>query len=524
MFRAIATIGVIQALVIAVNLIRSKVLAVQLGPEGVGVLSVVDQVVQLVSYVSAFSLPLATGKFLSRAHSEGVDAFRSTYANLLRLLVILTSIGTGISLVIVLLRPEILGAELLPYRLVLAPALIRVPVIALHGYFVHLLAAAQRWRASVLLLLLIAISLTVTTPVGIAVGGLPGLYWSNLVAEVLVVVVAFAYLRRRLDLPLFERTASIRRALRETPAIIAFGSIIYVTSIMHLTSFFTARYAVLTHHGEAEVGLLHAAITLAGSLGLVLNQAVVLYLTPLLNRDIPKEDKLRAAVDFQRNLMLLIGLLGMPIVLFAPLLLTVLFSPRFTAVGQIVFLFVVAQGLTQLAAIYQSLLVGFDDLKAYGILVASGHLSLAVVAWLLAPRFGIGGVAAGYLVSGGLLFGLTLARLVVKESLRVPSRLPFMMGYGLSAMLLAGLVCNRLDAAHPAIFGAKVLFSGLFSLSLLLFLSRVEAQRLLARGLGVLERLRGLRREPSLGRLRQRDIGVLLPAPGEQPAIDMQLD
>src|SRR6184192_386743 len=141
--RVLATVGTIQVLVIIINLFRSKFLAVMLGPAGLGVLSVIDQLVQLISYASAFSLPLATGKILSHAHSEGIDAFRLRYASLLRLLVTLTSGGTAVALGLILVRPQLLGSELSPYRLVVMAAVIRVPIISLHGYFTHVLAAAR---------------------------------------------------------------------------------------------------------------------------------------------------------------------------------------------------------------------------------------------------------------------------------------------------------------------------------------------------------------------------------------------
>src|SRR5262249_61690000 len=68
--RTILTIGIIQAGTMAFYLVRSKITAVTVGPVGVGTISVVDQVVALVTQVSTFSLPYAAVKFLSAAHSE----------------------------------------------------------------------------------------------------------------------------------------------------------------------------------------------------------------------------------------------------------------------------------------------------------------------------------------------------------------------------------------------------------------------------------------------------------------------
>src|SRR6185312_15895764 len=124
MLKIIVTIGGIQAVAIAVNLLRSKLLAVLLGPTGVGVVSVVDQAVQLVAYVSAFSLPYASVRFLSRSHSHGPEVFARTYASLFRLLGSLTIAGAVLSAGALLWRPELLGAGHAAYRAYLLPALV----------------------------------------------------------------------------------------------------------------------------------------------------------------------------------------------------------------------------------------------------------------------------------------------------------------------------------------------------------------------------------------------------------------
>ncbi len=71
MLKAILSIGMIQAVAIVIQFVRSKVVAVTLGPAGVGVISTIDQTVQFVAFAAAFSIPLASVKFLSKAHSEG---------------------------------------------------------------------------------------------------------------------------------------------------------------------------------------------------------------------------------------------------------------------------------------------------------------------------------------------------------------------------------------------------------------------------------------------------------------------
>ncbi|MGH7861089.1 MAG: hypothetical protein ACREOS_02515, partial [Candidatus Dormibacteraceae bacterium] len=110
--KVIVTLGAIQVVAILAGMMRAKILAVLLGPSGIGVLSVVDQMVQLVAYACAFSLPFASVKFLSRAHSQGHARFRATYASLVRLLAMLTVVGAVIGLVVVIFEPRLLGGQL----------------------------------------------------------------------------------------------------------------------------------------------------------------------------------------------------------------------------------------------------------------------------------------------------------------------------------------------------------------------------------------------------------------------------
>src|SRR4051794_34300665 len=129
MLKAILTIGTLQALAILLNFVRSKVVAVLLGPEGVGVISVIDQVVQSAAYFSALSLPFASIKFLSRAHSDGEESFRNSYFTFLKVLLILSFLGTGVTIGIVFFGHQALGDEISRYRGLLLLAVLGIPAI-----------------------------------------------------------------------------------------------------------------------------------------------------------------------------------------------------------------------------------------------------------------------------------------------------------------------------------------------------------------------------------------------------------
>lgn len=481
MLKIITTIGIIQVLAFAVTLVRSKIIAVVLGPEGVGVLSVIDQLVSTVAQISAFSLPFAAVKFLSRSHSKSAEAFKRSYASLLRILPTLTITGTVIALALLWVNPDLFGSGLGVYRALLIPALLSVPAITLHGFFSSTLAAAQNARASAVMSLLIAISLMLAALMGIFLGGISGLYWGNLIASVLVVVLLLRYIARKFGMPMLGEGQHTWQELRENRDIITFSLILYASSFMYPFSFFVARYAVLTSFGEKEAGLLQAAIGLSSALRLVLGPANGLYLTPILNRQIPIEDKIHTALGFQKKLMVLILMLGMPAALFPQLALALLYSPSFLSVSPVVFLFVIAYCVFLLSGVFEALVIGLDDLKIYGLIAVIGHLTLGGVSWLLAPHFGIQGVAVAFILSGATTFTFNLTRLVLKYQLSLPRRSIALIAYGVFMLTAAGLFFNQYDAWNLSVMGGKAVFYLCFIASLLFFLSQTEFQQLAER-------------------------------------------
>lgn len=474
MLKIILTIGAIQALAIFVNLIRSKVVAVLLGPEGVGVISTIDQVVQFAAYISALSLPLASVKFLSRAHSEGHESFSRSYSSFLKALLILAGVGTIVTIGLAFFQASLLGPEIFKYRTILIVALLGLPTMILGVFLSSVLASAQKPNASSVLAVITNSSLMIASAVGVLLGGVLGLYTGTSLAGAMITLGLLIYFRQSLALPLYDRNASIHRELKQNPSVILFSFILYLSSVTYSFSYLMARYAVLKNYGEAQAGLLQAVIALSLAIGMVLNPANGLFLTPIMNRNISKEEKLHAASEFGKRLVVILSVVAMPIVLFPQIILTILFSSKFVIAGQFVFLFVAAQCLTQLAGVNQALLIGFDDLKIYSLITCPAQVAAGLIALLLVPRIGIIGVCLGFLVSSSAILLLTAARLKFKHGSSLRESLTLLVGYSLPLILVAGAVSIKYAEWSLLVVLVKVGGYLLFLAGLLLFLNKDE--------------------------------------------------
>lgn len=474
MFRVILTIGSIQVVAIAIQFIRTKVVAVMLGPEGVGVVSTIDQIVQFAAFATALSIPLASIKFLSKAHSEGHESFKRFYTGFFNLLAVLSVVGTALTVGLVYLRPQTFGAEVEKYWIYLLIALCSLPTLVLAGFFSNVFAAAQNYRVSAGLAVLSNAATTVAIIIGLFAAGILGLFIGGSLASILLTFGITIYLSKKMDLPLFSTGSGVLSDLRQTPNIVSFTAMLYFGSISYSFSLLVARYAVLSNFGEAETGLLQGALVLSVAIGMVLNPANGLYLTPMMNRNIEEPAKIKQAIEFQRKMILILVLVSLPVVMFPQLMLTILFSTKFASVGHLVFFFIIGQFVTQLAGVHQALMIGTDDFKAQTLIVTVGQIGFAIMAWLLVPVYGIQGVAFGSIISSLAIFLTSLLRLKLKLGYRVPKNLAWLFGYTLAILVLTGWVCSQINESDISFAAAKLTFYALFVISLLFFLSGEE--------------------------------------------------
>ena len=108
-------VGALQFFILLVALLRSKALAVIAGPEGVGVIGIIDQIIITVAQFGALGLPFAAMKFMSAAHGVSDDAYRDSFAAFGRILLALAATATVIGGAFILFASPGTG-ELAPYR------------------------------------------------------------------------------------------------------------------------------------------------------------------------------------------------------------------------------------------------------------------------------------------------------------------------------------------------------------------------------------------------------------------------
>ena len=452
-FQAIVTIGVFQALAMGFQLVRSKVVAVALGPSGVGAISLVDHVAALAAQISTFSLPFAAVKFLSAAHSQNHGSFANLFAALARALLLVSIAGTIVTVGLLLGWPGLLGPDLSSYAGVAVLAVLAIPATNVFSLVTNAMAAARRVRASAIYGAWNGAALAVSCAVGALLAGLRGYYLGNLAAMVAVVAGGLFYLNRREGLSVTREGVSLLPELRRHPNVVGFAASLYVISFALPVAHLIARYAVLESQGLAAAGLLQSAMALGLALATVMRQSNALLLVPAMNRARPGEEKLLHAGDYLRVISVVMAVVAMPLVLFPEWWLPLLYSREFLAAAPYTYLFVLAQTIQMFAGVNLALLVGLDHIGAQVWITLCGLGALAVLAWSLVPHFGIAGVAIAMLLNGTVVFVLSAGHLWAAHRFavhRAVDLLPFAMTL---LIAVAGAVAARLPSTTGIIVG-----------------------------------------------------------------------
>jgi len=479
MSKALLSIGFIQILIILVNIGRAKVLSVMIGPAGFGIVSTIDQVVISVVQLGGFAVPFIALKFLSFAHSENHQKFQTAYSSFLSGILALSLIATALLLVILAWKPNIFGSDMAVYSEFLNLALFGVPSLMLGIFFIHTLAAAQKSSVSAKLNFIVVLGLAVATCLGVWADGIRGLYIATVCTGVIITIVSLIFVGRKLNLNVIDKSAGILKELRRRPEIASMALVIHIAVSAYSVALLVTRFIVFSTLGEEQAGLLQALFSIALALGAISGLMNALYLTPLVNRAIPLNEKLDAAHDFQKNITLILTVIALPILLFPKLALFILFSSEFISVSKTVYLFILWQCLFQMVNVYQQLLIGLDDVFYYTVSTTTGYIATIILCSFTIPLYGLDGAAIS-LISGVFITGLmTGYRLHTKYHSGIPGDLWTRILLCIAGIVVTGVIFSQIEEWSLLGVSIRICFSFAYILAFWFLLSTEQRQYIL---------------------------------------------
>lgn len=453
--RAMGVLGALQVGVMVANLIRVKLVAVEVGPAGVGLQTLVDQIVVLVAIGCTFSMPFAAVRFLSYAHDEEGRAFARAFTAFRRVLTVLSLLGLLIATAVVLTVPGVFGEEISNHVDLLLIGLAAIPVVNLLTLVTQAIAASGRATASAAVTLAHWTLVAILAGGGLLVDGLRGYFIGVAVGTGLVLLAGGAYLRRVERIQ--DRGGPIRTLaeLRRRPGVIRFALVQSVLTLTTPVAYLVARYAVLGDGGLRDAGLLAAALAIAQALTALLAPANALFLTPALNRADPPEIKLGHMLEYRRAALGMIAVGMLPALLLPEILLRLLFDAEFVPASSYVYVFVLAEAFVVVSAIHQALLVGLDDFGVNVVYVLAGQLLMGVLIVVLVPLTGVAGVGVAMIANHALVLALTTRRLGRRHRMQAGRDLGGGVPVAAAALAAIGAIVAWLPSDDPALLAVR---------------------------------------------------------------------
>lgn len=425
--RAIAMLGGAQAVTLASGFARWKIIALFLGPVGVGIAGIIDQIALVAMQLGSLNLPSVALRFLAISQTSGQSSFGRLYRGFLRILLAGCVVAAAGVALIFIARPAVVGEELVPYRTAFFVALAIVPLTAAVNLLRNTLSTLRR-HGDVARIMVVSAALTaIAALAGVRMGGLAGLYLASFVATLSVAIALHLTIVRAPELR-DSATGPVWAALREQPAVLRYSATLYAVGFTIPLAYGVMRSTVLDSLGAEAAGFLAASLTIATGARMSFAQSSAQFLTPRASREAPKATRAREVGEYLHTLAVAMAIAALPVVLFPREVLTLLFSARFTAAVSYLGLFLLAELMMAFGDSYRVLLLGFDDLTGYFATTVAAPLAIvAGVVWIV-PRYGIAAAALLQVAVAVFSLGVSLGRLRLRHGISPDGRA--LMHYG----------------------------------------------------------------------------------------------
>jgi antigen flippase len=459
------TLGAIQVGVMAVQLIKTKALALLLGPESLGVMAVVDKLVAVATQTSSLSLPFAASVYLPALWLRDRAGFLSLLSRMRNVLWVMSATAGVGGAILTLVQPRIWGEELEPHRIVVALAFLGIPALAFSPFVQSVLAGRLQERGALGFTFANACVVTTVALIGVLGWGLAGYYGLFAVIGSGFVAFAMSGARRSSERAPQAGSADGERAASERelsggtwlPKIVwRFAlMLLALTFLMPFAALFL-HYAILVGLSAAAAGWMAAAIGISLAVKGVLGAANAVFLTPNVNRGGEPALALGWANGYARTLILLAGFLVPPLLLWPHLFVRILYSSEFLPGADYVWIFVLAEIVGLVVAVYTALPIAFDRVGFHVVYSGVGQVLMVLSATWLIPAYGILGAGLSMLVPHALATVCVGAFLVRGYGLPVPRGTIWLSSIVFAGLTLAGNLGVRLPELSLTGAGIKI--------------------------------------------------------------------
>lgn len=396
-FHSISLFGGIQVIQVIISLIRSKIVAILLGPSGIGMLSLFSSTTNIISTFSGLGLNFSAVRQISLANNSNDTSLLNRAINVFKQWMYFTAI---LGLFITLIFSKQLSFYTFGNNgytssfIILSISLI---FTALYNRNIAVLQGLQKLKHLAYSAVLgSGISLILSIPVFYLMGE-NGIVYSILGASIVTFIISSIFIKWNN----FESSyISFSRLYHEGKDSVKLGLIMMISSLIGTIVTFLVNIYIRNLGGINDVGLYQAGITLTTQyIGLIFTSMSMDYF-PRLSSVSENNDQVKNLVNKQLNIIFLIASpLIILLIILAPFIINTLFSNEFNSI--VTFVRIVCLGLLFKTASFPIGYISFakGDKKTFFIFDALlGNVMTITFNILLYKYFGLNGLGVSFLL------------------------------------------------------------------------------------------------------------------------------
>jgi len=464
-----AAVSTTEFLLIVVAIIRNKYLAVTIGPEGLGIYSLLNSFFGLFSVFVGTWLGAGTTKYIAEYSDKGESEKRNQVFSFAFIMVILT--GFILTIIMIIFREffisHFLSKDVLEvYYLLFAAGFIGMnlqPVLlsVLQGILQVKLVVKSRILISIIDVLLI-ISL-------VYLFHLLGFFIGILISILFSASILYFYVYKRCGFRF--TTISFKKDIIKK--MISFGGVSLLTGLFNLSSTYLQRFLLVNHMGINSVGIFQAGYSIMNHVGLI-NRGSSFHLFPTMSKKMDNYSRVKQLNEYLVFILLITIPISVAAILFGKIAIRILYSSEFLPLSSYLFWFILAQFVIIIMTSFQTTVVGMAKLKVNIIACFVIHSLWVVIPLFLIKKYGVASFPIG--IIGGQLLGCSIYLLYLWKNIdfRFNKRVKGLLLFGI-IVLLFSIFCRDIAITYQIIFMLVVIG---FTIS---FLSREERERIFAK-------------------------------------------
>lgn len=388
--------GSVQGLNIVAGLVRNKIIAILLGPSGMGLISLLNTWQGFVCQVTNLGISFGAVPRLSELYDEGNDAKLLHRIMVIRTWSVLTAI---IGFVFCIIASPFISQMIdsnpnhIFYLVLIAPS---VAILAITGGETAVLKATRRLGALAKVQMVAAIASVLVSLPFYYILGIGGIVPVMIVMAFITMVVTIFYSYRQYPF----RISLSRQVLTDGRSMIQLGVAFVVAAIIGSLAELLIRLFLNYHNQMGEVGLYNAAYTLTISYAALVLASLETDYFPRLSASAHDLQTAQMIVNRQMEvLFLLLAPMLTALMVFLPWLVPLLYTEQFLSIVPMAQIMVIAMYFKALSVPVCFMPLAFQESRFYLLLEISYWLYFLMFFFICYELWGLRGVGIAWVIA-----------------------------------------------------------------------------------------------------------------------------